>query len=304
MFKFSGAKGFGWLPDYPDFRDYTNESTELSLTHQKLGLKRPVKEILKDMQPKTTDIPSKRDLRNWCSPVEDQKSLGSCTAQAAVGALEYFERRVYKKHIDASRLFLYKVSRNLLGWSGDTGAYNRTTMGALALFGVPPELYWPYIIEKFDDEPPAFCYVFAQSYQALMYYRIDPPGSSGDKVLDSARRIMALANPFIFGFSVYSCIEQANENGKVPYPTSGDSFLGGHAVLAVGYDDEMKIKHADSGDETTGAILFKNSWGTEWGEEGYGWLPYKYVENGLSRDWWSLTKAEWVDLDVFGLRDK
>ncbi len=303
MFKYSGEKGFGWIPDYPDFRDYTPESTELSLTHQKLGLKKPVKKILKDLQPKNMVIPPIRDLRNWCSPVEDQKSLGSCTAQAAVGALEYFERRVYNKHIDASRLFVYKVTRNLLGLSGDTGAYNRTTMATLALFGAPPESYWPYITEKFDEEPPAFCYAFAQSYQALMYYRIDPPGTSGNEVLNSAKRIMAIANPFIFGFSVYSSISQADQDGKVPFPDSNDSFWGGHAVLAIGYDDKMKIKHANSGNETTGAILFKNSWGKDWGEDGYGWLPYKYVENGIARDWWSLTKAEWVDLDVFGLRD-
>ena len=103
----------------------------------------------------------------YCSPVEDQGSLGSCTANAVVGIVEYFERRAYGKYIDASRLFLYKATRDLLHWTGDTGAYLRSTIGALALFGVPPEEYWPYKITNFDTEPTAFCYAFANDFRAI-----------------------------------------------------------------------------------------------------------------------------------------
>ena len=93
-----------------------------------------------------------------------------------MGLLEYYQRRALGKHLDASRLFLYKVSRNLLGWTGDQGAYLRTTMKAMVLFGVPPEAYWPYNVDDFELEPPAFCYAFAQSYQTTKYYRLDPAG--------------------------------------------------------------------------------------------------------------------------------
>ena len=93
--------------------------------------------------------------------------------------IEYYERKSFGRHIDASRLFLYKVTRNLMKQKGDTGAYLRTTMGAMVLFGVPPEAYWPYTDEKekFDQEPPAFCYAFAQNYQTVKYFRHDPPGT-------------------------------------------------------------------------------------------------------------------------------
>ena len=94
-------------------------------------------------------------------------SLGPVRPMRGVGLVEYFERRAFGKHIDASRLFLYKVTRNLLNWRGDTGAFLRSTMGAMVLFGVPPEQYWPYRIEEFDKEPPPFCYAFAQNYQAI-----------------------------------------------------------------------------------------------------------------------------------------
>ncbi len=281
--------GMGWLPDYPDFRDYTEEHEEVNKIIAPTGvLKARVK------------IPSSVDLRAWCSPVEDQGSLGSCTAHAGVGVVEYYEKRAFGKHIDASRLFLYKVTRNLLHWTGDTGAFLRSTMGALVLFGVSPEEYWPYKTADFDKEPPAFCYAFAQNYQAIKYYRHDPPGTSNDVLLSRIKTHLAAGNPSMFGFTVYSSIEQADKTGKIPYPCKGEKIEGGHAIVAVGYDDKMKIKNTElCGVETTGALLIRNSWGTGWGDAGYGWLPYEYVLKGLAEDFWSILKKEWVDTGVF-----
>ena len=284
--------GMGWLPDYPDFRDYTPEHRIIESMLKKAKVEESAK----------VNLPASVDLREWCPPIENQGELGSCTANAGVGIVEYFEKRAFGKYIDASRLFLYKATRNMLHWTGDTGAFLRTTMGALVLFGVPPEEYWPYVIADFDKEPPAFCYAFAQNYQAISYYRLDPPGISKDILLSRIKTYLAAGLPSMFGFTVYTSISQAATTGKMPYPTPGEKIVGGHAIVAVGYNDKMKIKNTNPQTvETTGALLIRNSWGTEWGNKGYGWLPYRYVLEELAIDWWSLIKNEWVDTGVFNL---
>jgi C1A family cysteine protease len=233
-------------------------------------------------------------LRRWCSPIEDQGQLGSCTANAGVALLEYYQRRAFGKHLDGSRLFLYKTTRNLLGWLGDTGAFLRTTMKAMVLFGVPPEQHWPYVIADFENEPPAFCYAFAQNYKTIRFYRHDPPNTQTTQVLESVKRHLAAGLPAMFGFSVYSSMPGLGAGtGEIPFPKAGDTLTGGHAVLAVGYDDARKVGR------DRGALLIRNSWGPTWGDAGYGWLPYKYVEAGLAVDFWSLVRAEFVDTDLF-----
>jgi C1A family cysteine protease len=274
----------GWLRDLPDFRDLHTESPAIAAV---LKRSRPLKAA-------AAKAPKAVDLRQWCPPVEDQGDLGSCTANAGVALLEYFERRTTGKHLDASRLFLYKTSRNLLGWTGDDGAFLRTTMKAMVLFGIPPEQYWKYKEAKFNDEPPAFCYSFAQNYKAISYYRLDPPGTALPQVLVNIKKSLAAGLPSMFGFSVYSSFPAIGDGRvDIPFPNPNETTDDGHAVVAVGYDDARKI-----GTET-GALLIRNSWGTEWGDKGYGWLPYAYVLRGLADDFWSLVKAEFVDMDFF-----
>jgi C1A family cysteine protease len=296
--------GMGWLRDLPDVRDFTIESEQVSKALNQTPEKHSIRALLAKIRvsaPPPTLQPTV-NLTQWCSPIENQGALGSCTANAGVAAVEYFERRAFGRHIDASRLFLYKTTRNLLHWNGDTGAFLRTTMGALALFGVPPEEHWPYNIANFDRDPSAFCYAFAQNYQAIKYYRLDPPGTTTNTLLNRIKTNLAAGLPSIFGFTVYNSIAQANTTGKIPFPAAGDQVAGGHALLAVGYDDNVRIKNTLTNSiETTGAILIRNSWGAGWGASGYGYLPYEYVTRSLAVDWWSLLKSEWVETGQFGL---
>lgn len=290
---------FGWVHEFPDFRDYSPQHRNIAPLLKKIRISPSAKK---------TRLAGSVDLRQWCSPVENQKNIGSCTANAGVGMIEYFEKRAFGKHIDASRLFLYKTTRNLLHWTGDTGAFLRTTMGAMVLFGVPPEKYWPYTDKPgadpdgFDREPPAFCYAFGASYKPIQYYKLDPPGSAPAQVLDSIRTHLSAGFPSMFGFSVYNSISQSKTTGQIPFPCPKEDILGGHAVMAVGYDDALRIRNADCKCETKGALLIRNSWGITWGDKGYGWLPYDYVTRGLAVDWWTLIKQSYVDTGIFGLK--
>lgn len=277
-------KGLGWLRDLPDFRDYSLVGSERSLQ---------AKRLLPAIVPAA---PATMDLRPWCSPIEDQGALGSCTSNAAAGLYEYFERRTVGRYTNVSRLFIYKIGRTLSGLKGDSGLSIRAAIAALTMFGAPPEKHWPYNVAAFDTEPSAFCYAFAQSFQAIAYARLDHDTLSKTTLVQNMKDMIATGWPVAFGFTVYSSIYNLGAGGTIPYPRSGESVLGGHAVDAVGYDDGKVCPNA-----TPGAFLIRNSWGTGWGAAGYGWLPYKYILTGLASDMWLISKAEWVDVSQWSI---
>jgi C1A family cysteine protease len=216
--------------------------------------------------------------------------------------VEYFQSRGFDRHIDASRLFIYKATRNLMQVTGDTGSWLRNTMGALVLCGVAPEKYWPYDIADFDVEPTSFVYSVADNYETLKYFCLDPSGGNVDsvKVLADLKGLLAAGIPAMFGFYGFPSFSNAEVAGDIPYPCPDEKAEWGHAIVAVGYDDERKVTNTRCDVTTTGALLIRNSWGVGWGDGGYGWLPYRYVLDRLAMDFWVMLSMEWVDTEQFG----
>ncbi len=257
---------YTWKPDLPDFRDihYTSNHHVCKV----------------EMLPRVVD------LRPKCSPVENQDQLGSCTSFALAGALEFLEVQALNQHIASpqiiipnqyatfSHLFIYYNERVIEGdVNEDGGGQLRDGIKTLATLGAAPESLWPYDESKVFDKPAQMAYVEALRHKISTYIRLD--------TLSDMKHCLAAGFPFVFGFTVYDSFEgpEVARTGIVPMPTNMDSCVGGHAVLAVGYDDNEQV------------VIVRNSWGPEWGLKGYFKLPYAYITNpDLASDFWTIRK--------------
>lgn len=282
----------GALPAWPDLRDYNDRSKQVV----------PLIEPLKVAAIGADELPPSFDLSADFSEVEDQGALGSCTAHAGVGLLEYMQRRALGTHTDLSRMFLYNSTKYLLGWDGDSGAYLRTTAAAMQLCGCPPEKYYEYDPDFLDAEPDAYQVALAQGFKGLTYFRHDGGTNTPPEcALASIKKYIAAYVPSMFGFYGFDSFSYGGRPGDIPLPRSAESAKWAHAVDAVGYDDEYVITDRRDGAKTKGAVKFRNSWGTDWGNDGYGWLPYEYFLRRYCWDDWSILSAQWVDTGQFGL---
>jgi C1A family cysteine protease len=218
--------------------------------------------------------PAKADLRAQCPPVYNQGQLGSCTANAIAGAIQ-FDRLKQKlaPEFTPSRLFIYYNERVIEhSVASDSGAQIRDGIKSVARQGDCPETEWPYVIAKFKTKPSAKCYADARQYKVVLYQRVT-------QTLSQLKGCLASGYPFVFGFTVYESFESASvtKTGHAPLPRSGDAVIGGHAVAGVGYDDAKQW------------FIVRNSWGAGWGMKGYFTLPYAYVTDAsLAGDFWTI----------------
>jgi C1A family cysteine protease len=271
----------GWQPDVADHRDFSLADAPVAAMLRKLKLKTR----------KARALPDAVDWREYCGPVEDQGNLGTSTAQACAALIQQFERRASGRLIQPSRLFIDYTARRLGGVSGN-GVSLRMALKAVARCGIPPEVHWPYDASHVDREPDAFTYSFSRDSRTLRYLRLDSRPDNEHPTIDVARSFLAAGFSMALGFPVCSAVTDAPE---IPFPTAADSVVGVQAVTVVGYDDKVRIR------SDKGALLVRNSWGTCWGDQGFGWLPYSYVRERLACDVWTLLNPRWLRSGEFDL---
>lgn len=242
---------YGWIPDQPDKRDQAYEAPP---------------EILAALPPST-------DLRPQCPPVYDQGDLNSCTANAIAAAVQFDLMRQKQASFMPSRLFLYYNERVMAGTANkDSGAPLRDGIKTVAKAGDCPESLWPYVPPKLAEKPPETCYTQAKKYRAVQYKRLTHKA-------EQLKGCLASGYPFIFGIKAHESLQspEVARTGHESMPAQGDKPIGGHAVLAVGYDDSKQW------------FIVRNSWGDSWGMNGYFTLPYAYVlDEKLALDFWTL----------------
>jgi len=255
---------YGWKPDLPDARDFLYSAPAIALAA----------------------LPPSTDLRGGCPPVYDQGRIGSCTANAIAAAFEFDLKKQGLTDFMPSRLFIYYNERAMEGHvQFDSGAQIRDGVKSVATLGVCPETDWPYDDTpattdggpfppgaRDGEQPPEQCYKEALSNRVTTYHRVI-------QNLDQLRGSLAAGSPFLFGFTVYESFEsqEVARTGVAPMPQPSEQVLGGHAVLAVGYDDASQ------------RFIVRNSWGPNWGQQGYFTLPYAYLATrGMASDFWSV----------------
>ena len=281
---------YGWIPDRPDQRDLRFTPRPRKVYRAALGLQQ------------ASIIPPAVDLRPSCPPVYDQGQIGSCTANAIAAAIDFERQRQKLAFIFPSRLFIYYNEREIEGTiASDSGAQIRdglktiNTTGACREKQTGPEdiSFWPYS-EPFAAKPSRNCYGAAACHKTLQYLSV---AQQQTDMLDC----LAQGFPFVFGITVYESFESnfVSQTGYVPIPAPSESVLGGHALLAVGYQIKSAILCSGSGlagfvtGEHPVSILFRNSWGADWGDAGYGTIPVEYLTNpDLASDFWTIRMEE------------
>lgn len=220
-------------------------------------------------------FPVRSSVEGFAPPIKDQGNLGSCTAFAYCTVIEAVTKHHKKPVSPYSPLFHYYITRDFEGSTEeDSGCELRDTVKCGAKQGTCHEAEWPYKVGSFRRRPPNKAFISALEHQILTYEAIT--------TIDEMRTCIASArNPFLFGFYVYESFESIKEDGIMPMPKKGEQILGGHAVVAVGYNDKSKL------------FTIQNSWGPSWGKGGKFYMPYDFITNPkYATDFWRITRGE------------
>lgn len=222
-------------------------------------------------------LPPSADLRPRMPVAYDQAILGSCTGNMAAAAVEFIRKQEGRPDLfTPARLALYYWERAKEGTvKVDAGATIRDAYWVLQHHGAPPEDLWPYDVKKFARKPSARVDKAARLDVAVEYQAV--PQSVG-----VMRGVLAAGYPIGVGFSVYESFESQDvaRTGVVHLPQASEQLLGGHAVLVVGYDSQ-----ADT-------WIVRNSWGNDWGQDGYFTMPTAYLASPqLASDFWVLKQT-------------
>jgi C1A family cysteine protease len=271
----------GWLRDLPDARDFGPDHCEVR--EQLNQLKRPRKT--------QRVLPASVDLSEYFSAVPHAEGLNASPAWACAALVEYFQRRALGNMTQTSAAFLYKVTCKLLRRRNETGLDLRSTLKALVRFGLPSVDFCANDASRLDTDPDPILYssYFTEPFRSIRYVRLDARNATGSQTLKVVKSFLAAGFPSVFGISVPASIASGAE---VLYRPASDSVLGGQALLAAGYDDRRL-------GTTKGALRIRNSCDPTWGESGYGWLPYVYVEEQLAVDFWTVLRKDWLASDEF-----
>jgi C1A family cysteine protease len=298
---------FGRLPPFHDPRDYSPEKAAFKIVDEADNDTTTLKAF------KTTEekqLPES-DLKNeqWLPPVRDQGNLGSCVSFAWITALEYLHKMLYRRNIEFSQLYTYKMGRDNAfgtGYQGDTGLWLKHGIASLVRQGAVESHRYPYDISIFDEYPPAHLHTYADDFRAVKYFRLDYPNVPIEERLQRVNKYLASKWPVAAGFYCFETLDSqhTNDTGEVPYPSANESVIGGHAIFLYGYDVNKEITNPYDGSVTKGAWKFRNSWSYDWGDSGDGWLPFDYLTretpNGpLADEFYSVTKGEWLNLQHF-----
>lgn len=280
------SKGLGNIPDTPDVQDFSYQDVAEALP----------KPLVNSLN-KAETAPKESDNRKYSSPISDQGIQGSCGGQAIISMVEALTKFVYGKYYDMSPAYAYWNSRQMMGEQYtkiDSGSMNRLNVKGVVKRGCIPNKEFPYNEKVVNLAPTYTQMIDALDYQALKYFRVDSEPKYDMALVEKMKLILAQGYNIFTGFTAYDFIYDVNRRNPVlKYPSKTDRNIGGHAVLIVGHSNDINTNVGQ------GAFLVQNSWGTDYGDRGFFWIPYEYFSNGIGVDSWVITSIEFLDEGVF-----
>ncbi|MCA2227196.1 C1 family peptidase [Nonomuraea aurantiaca] len=238
--------------------------------------------------PTGTGLPPATDsIERWFPAVIDQGEQPLCTSAVITAMASYYARRAEGREFEPSLLFNYRLSRKLGGNPDRNGSHILFSLAAWTRYGLADEASWPLDLNRVNDDPPEEAY--PASAPRLQLRRLAGDAMPPEKLLTSLKTPLAVGVPVVFEVTLHLSTTGSFADGIFPVPHPREALLGTHVVLLVGYDENQPC-----GPGLTGAFRVLNSWGTRWGDDGYGWLPFAYVRQGPVRDSWLAIEPGWA----------